>query len=55
MQVDNSENHLDFDDYYNDNDNDYPIKIISRHKCTYCHAEFKNEEEKKKHELKWHI
>ena len=39
----------------NDSNDDYPIKIISIHKCTYCLAEFKNEEKKKKHELKWHI
>jgi hypothetical protein len=39
----------------NDSNNDYPIKIISTYKCTYCLAEFKNEEKKKKHELKWHI
>jgi hypothetical protein len=37
------------------NNDDYPIKIISTYKCTYCLAEFKNEEKKKKHELKWHI
>ena len=50
---DNSENHdVDVD---NDSNDDYPIKIISTYKCTYCLAEFKNEEKKKKHELKWHI
>ena len=53
-KVDN-EKHLDFDDYYDDNDNDYPIKFISGHKCTYWHARFKDEEERKKHEMKWHI
>jgi hypothetical protein len=36
-------------------DSDYPIKFISQHKCRYCSAAFKNEEEKKIHELKWHI
>ena len=43
--------HQDFDD----KDNDYPIKFIPPHKCRYCLAGFKNEEEKKIHELKWHI
>jgi hypothetical protein len=43
--------HHDFDD----KDNDYPIKFIPLHKCRYCLAGFKNEEEKKIHELKWHI
>lgn len=43
--------HHDFDD----KDNDYPIKFIPPHKCRYCLAVFKNEEEKKIHELKWHI
>ena len=52
---DNGEN-LDVDkENDDDNDNDYPIKIISTYKCTYCLAEFKNEEKKKQHELKWHI
>lgn len=37
------------------NDDDYPIKFISLHKCTYCDAEFKNEEERKEHELTWHV
>ena len=50
-KVDN-EKHHDFDDYYDDNDNDYPIKFISTYMCTYYLAEFKNEEKKKKHELK---
>jgi hypothetical protein len=36
-------------------DSDYPIKFISPHKCRYCLAAFKNEEERKIHELKWHI
>lgn len=50
---DSSENHdVDVD---NDSNDDYPIKIISTCKCTYCLAEFKNEEKKKKHELKWHV
>lgn len=43
--------HHDFED----KDNDYPIKFIPPHKCRYCLAGFKNEEEKKIHELKWHI
>ena len=43
--------HHDFDD----KDNGYPIKFIPPHKCRYCLAGFKNEEEKKIHELKWHI
>lgn len=43
--------HHDFDD----KDNDYPIKFIPPHKCRYCLAGFKNEEEKKIHELKRHI
>jgi hypothetical protein len=38
-----------------DKDNDYPIKFIPLHKYRYCLAGFKNEEEKKIHELKWHI
>lgn len=42
--------HHDFD-----KDSDYPIKFIFQHKCRYCSAAFKNEEEKKIHELKWHI
>lgn len=46
--------HHDFDDFDN-KDNDYPIKFIPLHKCRYCLAGFKNEEEKKIHELKWHI
>jgi hypothetical protein len=45
---DNGENH----DVEKDNDNDYPIKFISTYMCTYYLAEFKNEEKKKKHELK---
>lgn len=53
-KVDN-EKHPNFDDYYDDNDNDYPIKFISGHKCTYWHARFKDEEERKKHKMKWHI
>lgn len=40
---------------FDDKDNDYPIKFIPLHKCRYCLARFKNEEEKKIHELKWHI
>ena len=55
MRSDNGENHDVDKDNDDDNDNDYPIKIISTYKCTYCLAEFKNEEKKKKHELKWHI
>lgn len=47
---DNAE-HCDLDD----KDNDYPIKFIPPHKCRYCLAGFKNEEEKKIHELIWHI
>ena len=43
--------HHDFED----NDNDYPIKFVSPHKCNYCLAVFKNEDERKKHELKLHI
>jgi hypothetical protein len=43
--------HHDFDD----KDDDYPIKFIPLHKCSYCLAGFNNEEEKKIHELKWHI
>lgn len=43
--------HHDFDDKVSD----YPIKFMSPHKCRYCLVEFKSEEEKKKHELKWHI
>lgn len=39
----------------NRNDDDYPIKFIFPHRCTYCHAKFKDEEERKKHELKWHV
>ena len=48
---DDNVKHHDFDD----NDNDYPIKFISPHKCSYCLGVFKNEEERKKHELEWHI
>jgi hypothetical protein len=40
---------------FGDEDSDYPIKFIPQHKCRYCPAWFKNEEEKKIHELKWHI
>jgi hypothetical protein len=40
---------------FDDKDNDYPIKFIPPHKCRYCLAAFKNEEEMKIHELKWHI
>lgn len=40
---------------FDDKDIDYPIKFIPLHKCRYCLAGFKNEEEKKIHELKWHI
>lgn len=40
---------------FNDGDHDYPIKFISPYKCRYCITEFKSEDEKKKHELKWHI
>jgi hypothetical protein len=40
---------------FDNKDNDYPIKFIPLHKCRYCLAVFKNEEEKKIHELKWHI
>ena len=47
-------NHLKHHDF-DDNDNDYPIKFISPHKCSYCLAVFKDEEERKNHELKWHI
>jgi hypothetical protein len=43
--------HHDFDD----KDEDYPIKFIPLHKCSYCLAGFNNEEEKEIHELKWHI
>lgn len=31
--------------------NDYPIKSISSHVCTYCGNRFHNEEERKEHEL----
>lgn len=31
------------------------IKLIPFHKCTYCNTRFPNEEEKKDHELNWHI
>jgi hypothetical protein len=38
-----------------DDKNEYPIKSISSHKCTYCAIIFNNEEERKKHELALHI
>jgi hypothetical protein len=38
-----------------DDKNDYPIKSISSHMCTYCTLIFYNEEERKKHELALHI
>lgn len=50
LNDDNVKNHG-----FDDKDSDYPIKFISSHKCRYCLAGFKNEEGKKKHELKWHI
>ena len=31
------------------------IKLIPFYKCTYCNKELSNEEEKKRHELVWHI
>lgn len=31
------------------------LKLIPFHKCTYCNTKFRNEEEKKDHELNWHI
>ena len=43
--------HHDFDD----KDIDYPIKFIPLHKCRYCLEGFKNEEEKKIHELNLHV
>jgi hypothetical protein len=34
----------------------YPIKMIpSPDKCTYCGIQFHNEEERKEHELAWHV
>ncbi|MGB8777417.1 MAG: hypothetical protein WCC82_04205, partial [Nitrososphaeraceae archaeon] len=38
-----------------DDKNDYPIKSITSHMCTYCTMIFYNEEERKKHELAQHI
>ena len=31
------------------------IKLIPFYKCTYCNKELSSEEEKKEHELLWHI
>ncbi|NAL77600.1 hypothetical protein [Nitrososphaera sp. AFS] len=33
----------------------YPIKLISYIKCHYCNLEFHDVEERKDHELEWHI
>jgi hypothetical protein len=33
----------------------YPIKLIPRIKCLYCNLDFYNEDERKEHELTWHI
>jgi hypothetical protein len=33
----------------------HPIKLIPFHKCTYCNTKFSNEEERKDHELNWHV
>ncbi|MFZ0628128.1 MAG: hypothetical protein WAM16_02370 [Nitrososphaeraceae archaeon] len=38
-----------------DDKNEYPIKSLSSHTCTYCSKKFYNEEERKKHELALHI
>jgi hypothetical protein len=43
------------DDNKEHTDKDYPIKFISLHRCTYCDEEFRNEEERKEHELRWHV
>ena len=37
-----------------DNKN-YPIKLIPRIKCLYCNVDFYNEDQRKEHELAWHI
>ena len=33
----------------------HSIKLIPFYKCTYCDKEFSSEEERKNHELEWHI
>ena len=35
--------------------NRFPIRIISFIKCHYCDLEFDNDNERKEHELKWHV
>ncbi len=33
----------------------YPIKLISYIKCHYCNLDFHDVEERKEHELEWHV
>ena len=42
-------------DLANDDKHNYSIKLIPSDKCTYCDAQFHNEEERKEHELTWHV
>jgi predicted transcriptional regulator len=39
----------------NNNNNRSSIRLIQYIKCQYCNSEFNTEEEKKEHELEWHI
>jgi hypothetical protein len=55
LHEENSKMSLSYISNVGESDNDYPIKFISQHKCAYCLAEFKNEKEREKHELNWHI
>ncbi|MGC2563674.1 MAG: hypothetical protein WA326_11770 [Nitrososphaeraceae archaeon] len=50
-----SPSNITIGDLVADDKNEYPIKSISSHKCTYCAIIFDNEEERKKHELALHI
>ena len=50
-----SPSNITIGDLVADDKNEYPIKSISSHKCTYCAIIFNNEEERKKHELALHI
>ena len=50
-----SPSNITIGDLVADDKNEYLIKSISSHKCTYCAIIFNNEEERKKHELALHI
>jgi hypothetical protein len=38
-----------------DQPNHYPIKLISYLRCHYCNLEFHDVEERREHELEWHV